>query len=233
MRVSIIIQNRNYGTFLDRCIRSALELDFPEDDFEVIGLDADSTDDSVEIYKKHPRVRLLEVGLVNQAAALNKALEIAKGDFIAWINADDYYLPNFIRSHLKAFEENPDAVLSYSPAVMDAEEIEDGRIEHKGRMPCYTRELPKRELLSWNFIMQPATMMRRSALDAVGGFDESFECAFDYKLWCDLALQGVFAFVPEETAVYSVRPLSMSNSRKGVENADARKIREMFRGRIG
>lgn len=225
--VTIVIQNRNYAKWLERCIKSILAVDFPKDQYEIIGLDADSTDNSVEIYKKYPNVKLLQVGMVSQAEALNKALNVMdeNSKFFCFVNADDYYLPNFISSHLNAFKDG--VVLAFSRALLRREDRAMGK---HAVTPCYSLNYPKRELLDWNFIMQPATMMRRTALDKVGGFNEGFSCAFDYYLWCALARVGDFAFVDEVTTVYSVRPSSMSNTSKDLENREACLIRDHFRG---
>lgn len=226
MKVTLIIQNRNYAHFLERSIKSALEIDFPKDQYEIIGMDADSTDNSVDIYKKYPQVKLLEVGLVSQATALNKALKIAKGEYISFINSDDQYKPNFIKQHIVGFEMNDNNhVLAYSRS----EEIVEATGE---KIPCYTKFHPKEELANSNFIFQPSTMIKREALDQVGGFDEKIKYAFDYKLWCDLAFIGDFIYVDEETTIYSVRSESWGNKVKADETMEANMIRENFAERL-
>src|SRR6185369_7608624 len=118
--VSIVTPSYNQAPFLEQTIRSVLEQDYPRIEYLVV--DGDSNDGSVEIIKKYALSRGGVTPPISgwvsekdkgQGDAINKGFSRAKGEIIAWINSDDYYLPGAISSVVKIFEQNPDVALVY------------------------------------------------------------------------------------------------------------------------
>src|ERR1043165_6750488 len=110
---SIITPSYNQAAYLEQTIQSVLTQDFLNIEYMVI--DGGSTDGSVEIIKKYAERLAYWVSEKDkgQAEAINKGFVRAKGEILAWLNSDDYYLPNTISAVVKRFEENPDAVMIY------------------------------------------------------------------------------------------------------------------------
>lgn len=88
MIFSIIVPFLNEGSYIEQCIQSLLDQDFDISEYEVIFVDNNSTDRSRSIVEKYPRIILLEERTPNVYAARNKALAIAKGEIIAFTDAD-------------------------------------------------------------------------------------------------------------------------------------------------
>ena len=111
--VSIVTPSFNQSAYFEQTIRSVLEQDYP--DIEYIVIDGASTDGSVDIIKKYsPRLAYwISEKDLGQADAINKGMRRAKGEIVAWLNSDDYYLPGAIKSAVTTFESNPQAVMVY------------------------------------------------------------------------------------------------------------------------
>jgi len=92
MKISIITHSFNQGKFIEKNIKSILDQNYPN--FEHIIVECGSTDDTVEILKKYSHLKWVTEADEGQADALNKGLKMATGEFIGWLNSDDYYLPN-------------------------------------------------------------------------------------------------------------------------------------------
>lgn len=191
--VSIVTPSYNQADFLEQTIRSVLEQDYPRIEYMV--MDGASTDDSVEIIKKHAEKLSWWVSEKDsgQGEAINKGLARANGEILAWLNSDDYYLPNAISSAIKTFQQNPDVVLVYGDmlAVDD-----DGQTFNTLKYG----QLSLEDLLCFQIIGQPAVFFRREALEKAGVLDTTFHFLLDHHLWIRIAQQGKILHVPQTWA---------------------------------
>ncbi len=103
--ISVIIPMKNEVLFIEKCIRSILEQDYPADRFEILVVDGGSTDGSrevvVKIIKTHQNIRLLGGTGVNCPAGMNIGIKKAKGDFISKVDAHGYTASDFLRTNVK------------------------------------------------------------------------------------------------------------------------------------
>lgn len=106
--VSVLLDTYNHERFIEQAIVSVLEQDFPAAQTEVIIVDDGSTDRTPEIARKfEPRVRLLRKPNGGQASAFNAGVPQAKGEFVAFLDGDDWWTPNKLTRVLETFREEP------------------------------------------------------------------------------------------------------------------------------
>src|SRR5271163_2848528 len=92
---TVLIDTFNYGKYVEEAVRSALEQDFPAEEFEVLVVDDGSTDDTAARLEKFAgRIRYEHKPNGGQASAFNFGVKRARGEFIALLDADDIWLPN-------------------------------------------------------------------------------------------------------------------------------------------
>ncbi len=197
--VSIITPSFNQRAFIRQTMLSVLEQDYPH--VEYLLVDGGSTDGSLEIIREYAD-RLtwwLSEPDAGQAEAINKGLARARGEIVAWLNSDDFYLQGAVGAAVRAFEAHPAAVLAY--ANMQAVD------ERNGIINLLTYEQHSLEdLMCFQIIGQPATFMRMSALRAAGGLDPAFHFLLDHQLWLRLALQGDILHVDQTWAAARYHP---------------------------
>ncbi|MDQ1406660.1 MAG: hypothetical protein QOG55_2289 [Acidobacteriaceae bacterium] len=112
--VTVLIDTFNYGHFIDEAIRSVLAQDFPAEQMEIIVVDDGSSDDTRERVAEHAeRVQYFYKPNGGQASAFNFGIARARGEYVALLDADDYWLPSKVSKVVKAFETGPDVSLVY------------------------------------------------------------------------------------------------------------------------
>lgn len=216
--LTICINNLNDGKYLPQLIESirVQETDYP---FEVVGIDAGSTDDSLKQYGKMC-VPVVDCTGLNQAKSVNKVIRQTTGprglvgefvsEFFCWINPDDSYLPNFVQSHVDAFHANPDVGIVYSNY-----ELVYADKPFPPRLIVPPRSIEEGFVETINYICHPTTMIRRSVFDKIGLFDESIRWPFDFEFWLRAWRAGIpFHGLKEATARYVTRPDNATNKHR-------------------
>jgi hypothetical protein len=181
--VSIITPSYNQVRYLEQTIQSVLAQECLS--LEYIIVDGASTDGSQDIIRKYADRLAWWVSEpdAGQAEAINKGLRRASGEFVAWLNSDDIYLPGAISGAVRALEADPSASMVFGDAVT---------VDEKGSElnPLVFGDWGLRELMRFRIICQPAVFMRRLALEEAGGLDPSYHFLLDHHLWIKLARQA-------------------------------------------
>jgi len=216
--VSIVTPSLNNVQYLEETIRSVLRQEGAR--FEYFIQDAQSTDGSVEIIRRY------EAGITawrsepdgGQADAINRAFVSARGDILAWINADDFYEPDALATAVEILDAHPDAA-----AVAGAAWLlhPDGT-----RVQRTPREVSLDALLNWrrNWIAQPAVFFRRWAWERAGPLDASLDIAMDYDLWCRLVKVAPFVTTDRVLATFRQRPDAKSYAQNGLMHEGTRRV---------
>lgn len=131
-------------------------------------------------------------------AALNSGIAVARAPFVARLDADDLAKPERLERQLAVLRRRPDLVLLGSFA-----EVVDSVGESTGRIETPTEAIPT-AMLRRNAFVHSSVVIRRAALDLVGGYDERCNRMQDYDLWLRLARVGAVANLPETLVSYRV-----------------------------
>jgi len=199
MKISILTPNYNGARWLARGMDSVLSQQLaPGDELEYIVVDGGSTDGSQAIAEAR-RARL--AALVSEkdngpADALNKGFRLATGDLVGWLNADDVYRPGALAAAADAARKHPKAAFFFGKCRI----VDEAGAEIRG-FPTWVKNacfpFSCRFLIQCiNYVSQPASWFRRTALEAAGGLRTDFKAAFDYDLTLRLWRQGGGVRIP-------------------------------------
>lgn len=180
-KVSVVIPCYNQARFLGEAIQSVLCQGYP--DLEIIVVDdgsKDSTEGVASAYaKEDPRVRLTRQENRGLAAARNRGLSEAEGEYVVFLDSDDRLVLDALEVGVRELEAHPGcAFVSGICRKITA----DGSVV-PGWEQFRVRDDPYLELLRSCPVYVPAVMYRRSVFDAVGDFDTSYRAAEDYDLY--------------------------------------------------
>lgn len=223
-RVTVAVPSLNHAAFLEQALDSLFAQDVP---IEVYVADAGSTDGSLDVIRRYED-RLLgwrsrpDAG---QAAAINEGIAAGTAPYACWLNSDDYLLPGGLAKLLAAMEAVPGAAMAYGRA-WDAHD--DGR-----RTPVFVRPFKAWLMAQLCIVSQPATLVRRTAWNAVGGLDETLHMAMDYDLWWRLYRQfGSPVFVDEFVAANREHDATKTSTQRRLHYREAMDVVRRHYGRV-
>lgn len=140
--LSFVVVNYNYGRFLRACVESIMSQTYSN--FECVVIDNASTDDSYSVLeglaRKSPSLRVIHNDEnVGQSAACAQGFALSGGDYVAFIDADDYLLPDFAATHVRVHLSLPSPVgfTSSDMAEMVNDRLVLGRLGHFGKNESY------------------------------------------------------------------------------------------------
>ncbi len=195
--VTVVIPTYNSSRFILQALESVFAQSVPPDEIAVV--DDGSTDDTFDKISPHlPRIRYHRQEHRGAAAARNAAIAFSRGDLIAFLDADDWYLPDHLASLARRMARDPSLGL-----------VACGwrRVNEQGRPMADSepwRRAPRLDLKTWLLhkpIFPGAMMVRRAWLERVGGFDESLAISSDVDVVLRLALAGCRADWVHEVSV--------------------------------
>ena len=201
-RVSVIIPTYNRAAYIAEAIRSVQAQTYPA--LEIIVADDGSTDDTPAIVARFGDA-ITYVPLPHRgqpAATRNTGLREASGEFIAFLDSDDLFLPNKLALQLSAFKAHPEARLVYSNGHYFRDDPAQPTGYALDGLPTPSGDVLA-ELLRGNFVASPGVVLiRRTCLDVVGTFDENpdFFGVEDYDLWLRVAAQFSVIYAPGDVA---------------------------------
>lgn len=223
--VTIAVPSYNQGRYLEDALQSLFRQEVP---VEIFVADAASSDDSVEIIRK------LEDRLsgwrsrpdAGQAEAINECIARGRAPYVCWLNSDDYLLPGGLATLLRTLDNRPDIPAVYARAWNYVE-------KSAKKYPVNVEVFDERRLALRCIISQPATLIRRSAWEAVGGLEEGLHMALDYDLWWRLFRKfGPLFFIDEYVAVNREHADSKTKKKRREHYREAIKVVRRHYGRV-
>ena len=220
-RVSVLMPVYNSERHLDQAVASIL--DQSHADFEFIIINDGSSDGSSGILHdfagKDLRIRLYERPNTGYCRALNEGLGYARGEFIARMDADDFAMPDRFERQVSYLRDHPECVVLGGRVLLVDE---DG---DPIREMCHeqTHEAIDAAHMAGKggTIVHPAMMARRSAVEAIGGYDESIQFAEDLDFFLRLAEHGRVANLPDVVLHYRQHHASVGYSKSEIQQRSA------------
>ena len=229
-RVSVIIPVFNGARTIAEAIESVRAQTFT--DFEIIAVDDGSSDGSVEAIRRcGDAVKLIEQQNCGPSAARNLAIENSSGELVGFLDADDWWKPDFLAQMIGALDTDHSAVMAYCDLqLVDSlgKTFPTSLTERSGHAPSLNEMLDR----LWP-IVPSGVVTRRAALDAVGGYPEQLRAFEDVYLWMLLREQGPFVYVPESLAAWRFAHFPAPLKASGGQEAAGRIFRQMVMARYG
>ena len=222
--VSVVIASYNMGEYLPIAIRSVCEGSYKN--IEVIIIDDGSTDNTQALIQPcldDQRVRYIYQENLGQPKAKNNGVKVAKGEFIAFCDADDLWMPNKLSAEIPCFDLSPTiGVVSSEVAYIDENDDDIPSSD----VPRHSGQITE-QLVVYNCISFGSAVVKRECFDKLGLFDESLPMGIDWDLWLRFSLSYEFHHIDEITYLYRVWSGQMSNNNRG-RYLNAKKILDKF-----
>jgi len=220
---SIITVCKNSAAYIEGCIQSVLDQSYQN--MEYIIIDGGSIDGTIDIIKKYSDrltywVSERDTGMYN---AVNKGLAKISGDIIAYINSDDYYLPNSLAVAASFFENNKDIDLIYGDMhVTDS----DGKVIYCRKYPSFRWLLFAS--MNYSTIGQPSSFWRRKVHDKVGYFDETMRMAGDHDFYAKVGHVCKVKHVDHIFAALRLHKMSLTETSMDVSVQEVKAIHRRY-----
>jgi len=240
--VSVVIPCYGQAKFLDDCVAALQSQTWTQ--WEAVIVNDGSPDDAAAVgarlERAEPRVKLVNQANAGRSAARNAGLRVACGEFVQFLDADDALEPAKLGAHVQYLRNHPQADATFGSAwyfrsdnpaersrsyMLESDDAD--WIERLAQRPEPLAET----LIARNTFPICAPLIRRSALDRAGHFDESLRTAEDWELWLRCTASGLrFAYCPGPgtSALIRVHPESVTHDRpEMLEGALSMRIRSL------
>jgi glycosyltransferase involved in cell wall biosynthesis len=188
--VSVILTIYNGMPFINDSIESVLAQSYSN--IELIIIDDGSNDGTKQYLKKeysnNNNIKLIDSGRIGRAKALNLGLKLSRGKYIGIIDADDIFLRNKTDLQVKFLEKNSEYVLVGSKSM--AKNFDTGVIVSNSEERPITNNDIREYFLIGQPIQHSCVMIRKTAIDKIGGYNEETDFLLDRDLFLRLAING-------------------------------------------
>ncbi|KMT66531.1 glycosyltransferase family 2 protein [Catenovulum maritimum] len=227
IKISVIIPTYNCIDYLPFAVSSVIKQNVK--DMEIIVVDDGSTDGTqvwlANIIEKYPFIKVIQQHNLGVVTARNNAIAQAKGEYIAFLDADDYWYEDKLGPQLSYMQSHPKVSLSFSNydhIDMDNQKIIDcfsywpeflSKIYRKQDTNYQTLFNASESIIATNVIGTSTVVAKKSALVATNGFDTKLKSASDWDMWIRLSQLGDVALSSRSTTAYLMRPSSITSNR--------------------
>ncbi|NVO02188.1 MAG: glycosyltransferase [Bacteroidetes bacterium] len=204
-KITIITPSYNQGQYIEECILSVLDQNYPNLEFIIV--DGGSDDSTLEILNRYSNYFAYCISEKDngQSHAINKGIVKASGEIITWLNSDDLLLPNSLEIVAKGFSENPNVGLIHGNAILFGQNQKESII----KIPEYDL---KERYLAYIPFPQPSSFFRKEILNVIGNIDESLHFGMDYDLLARIALNYEILQIQTVLSKYRLHNESKTNS---------------------
>lgn len=223
--ISIIIPCFNCSTFIIEAISSVIDQNYTS--IEIIIIDDGSVDGSAEIADQYGSpVKVIRQKNQGPAAARNRGIRESKGEFIAFLDGDDVWLPNKLADQVRFLQENQDVDIIYGdfkrwPANNNGKYPPPGQFISNNEDSSFDPDLSGwiyHKLLLDSSICIITALIRRTLYDKLGGFDEGLRTGEDYDFWLRASRITQAHKLRRAVALYRTNPSSTTHIPRPMNN---------------
>ena len=227
-KVSVVITCYNYGEYVGSALESVFAQTFQ--DFEIILIDDGSTDDSEKIIRSFlvdNRLKYYRHTNSGQAIAKNRGIVKAKGEFIAFLDADDKWEKAKLEKQIPLFSDRDiGVVFSRAKYIDDKDQLLNFSLTDRYLQPRSGRVT--NYLYIDNFIPFSSSVVRKKCISNLGSFDETLPMGIDWDLWLRLSTECLFSYVDEPLLLYRVGHAGQMSKNAIVRHNCADRIMDKF-----
>lgn len=205
--VSVVVTTYNYARFLPFALESVLGQTF--DDLEVVVVDDGSTDNTQQVIRPYLRDRRVRYFLRDHrgvVATKNAGIQLARAPYVAFLDADDVWLPTKLEEQLALFRTDPDLGVVYSRRLL----IDEEGFELVYEQPPLFRGDILEPLFQTNCVCFSSALVARRVFDRVGLINPAYPTSEDYEFWLRVARQFRFDYVDTPLVQYRTGHASLS-----------------------
>lgn len=205
--VDVIVPCYNVEHYVRRALDSVLAQ--THQDFSIYAVNDGCTDNTMRVLETYaPRCISISQTHAGAAAARNRAIRESVSPFIAFIDADDEWLPEKLEHQISLLRRNESLGMVCSHCLISTSGVDENRhilvdtVPHAGKLFQY--------LVRNCFVFTPTVVVRRRCLEEIGLFNEALPVSEDFNLWLRIAARWEIAIIPEVLAIVKKRPGSLS-----------------------
>ena len=208
LMISVIIPTYNAAAYIYEALDSVLAQTYK--DYEIIVIDDGSTDDTKELIEVHyPAVKYFYVENNGVSAARNLGIVKAQGEFIAFLDADDMWLPEKLEKQLTVFGADESVGLVFTENYFFNDQGLSGFTNKKSRL--MRGDIVKNIFLN-SYAVTSTVMVRKSVFKQVGLFEEELSVAEDDNMWMRIAMKFGVELIDECLVMYRMTAGSLSSN---------------------
>lgn len=213
--ISVIIPTYNCDKYICEALDSVLHQTYS--DYEIIVIDDGSTDSTRAIIEnKYHGVRYYYVKNNGVAAARNFGILMARGELIAFLDADDIWLPEKLKKQAALFNENENLGMAFTEnCFFDEHGITDEKVNKRERL--MHGDIVKNIFLN-SYVVTSTVMVRKIYFDTIGVFEEGLTVAEDDNMWMRIGMKYGVELLDEPLLMYRITAGSLSRTNKNIFN---------------
>jgi glycosyltransferase involved in cell wall biosynthesis len=227
-RISVIIPTYNASKYVTKAIDSVLVQDYIN--LEIIIIDDGSTDNTQKVLDNYKdKIRYVYQDNGGAAKARNTGIKLANGDYIAFLDADDLWLPDKLGKQMNFFNHYP----QYSMVFTDMSHSVDDEIVYKSylkerRYKYVSNGSIYENLLRECFIFTPTVMIKRKCFEKVGIFKEYLKISEDLDLWLRIADKYLIGFLDEPLVIRRKHETNLTGNRLLYISSNIQMMEEIY-----
>ena len=212
IRVTVLIDTYNSGHFIEDAIDSVLAQDFPPEQMEILVVDDGSADDTANRVRKYgDRIQYFYKPNGGQASALNFGIARARGEIIAFLDGDDYWLPGKVQRVAGEFEKHPEAGMVYHNFLCKRDSAPDLLPDTGVAGVSGFLSDNRKSLLGYDLYPSATLAFRRTVLQRLLPVPESLIVQADAHLSACVIFVAPIVYIDQPLTVYRVHPDNLWN----------------------